>query len=198
MQEALPHEPLPESRFIVPDVRCPHPERWHSTDGDSTEVEVTELIAGLVRGLQPRIVVETGAAFGQTTRAICGALDRNGDGFLWAYESDSGRLDKLKRHPRLFLKADSLRADLGDLLIDLAFLDTLYETRVPEFLHLRRWMRAGTIVAIHDTAPDRGGHRIADGVSLREQIKRDLVEPGLVRAIDLPTPRGLTLCEVLA
>jgi predicted O-methyltransferase YrrM len=216
--EATPHEPMPESRFVPADKRCPHPERWHSTDGDSTELEVSELIAGLVRGLQPRLVVETGSAFGQTTKLILDALDCNGHGALVTFESDAGRREQLLkivygplaaeligREPnqlrrQLQIAGSSLEAEGAlddDDVIDFAFLDTFYETRVPEFLHLRRWMRPGTIVAFHDTRPGAGEDRIASGRSLREEIVVELEDPGLFRAVDLPTPRGLTLGEVL-
>lgn len=207
VDESVPHEPMSEARFIPADMRCPHPERWHSTDGDSTELEVSGLIAGLVRGLQPRLVVETGAAFGQTTVAILEALERNGHGHLFTYENDTERAAWVRRltleHAgRLTLAENSLDANLlGYPLLDFAFFDTHYETRVPEFLHFRPWMRKGTIVAFHDTAPGRGAHRISTGESLREQLEavsyNHMQNRHELRLIDLPTPRGLTLGEVL-
>lgn len=195
----IPGDPLPESRFIEPTFWCPHPDRWTSTDGDSTEIEVTALIAGLVRGLQPRLVVETGAAFGQTTHAIADALERNGHGQLITFETDSARRDLLSPHPLVEVHGSSLDADLSDRPpIDVAFLDSFYETRIPEFLHLRQWMRPGTIVAFHDTADGRGSHRIPSGQTLRQEIESELITPAyLAGAIDLPTPRGLTIGEVM-
>src|SRR4051794_12477245 len=63
--------PRNEDRRVAPSDECPHPEWWTSIDSDSsTEREVTHLIAGLVRGLQPHYIIETGTAFAQTTRAI--------------------------------------------------------------------------------------------------------------------------------
>lgn len=189
---------LPESRYVGPTALCPEPERWSSTDGDSTEIEVSDLIGGLVRGLQPRLVVETGAAYGQTTRAVLAALDRNGHGALVTYETNPERLAVLPDHPRLTVAGDSGVADLtGRPPLDFAFLDSLYALRVPEFLRLRRWMRTGTIVAFHDSGPERGWQEIPSGRSLRAEIDHELVRPGLIAAIDLPTPRGLTIGEVL-
>lgn len=204
MNEDLPHTALPESRFIEPDERCPEPGRWTSTDGDSTEREVSELIFGLVRGLQPRLTVETGSAFGQTTRQISQALAHQ-PGKLITFEIDDERRRDLERRARteawagnVEFRAASLEADLAGLPpIDLAFFDTYYELRVPEFHHFHRWMRKGTVVAFHDTAPGRGAHRIQGGRSLREEIEAKLVAPGILAALDLPTPRGLTLGEVL-
>jgi len=53
-----------EARYFQPTELCPHPERWHSTDGDSTEIEVSDLAWGLVRTLQPDYCVETGTGHG--------------------------------------------------------------------------------------------------------------------------------------
>lgn len=206
IDETKPHEPLPESRFIGPTDLCPLPGNWSSTDGDSTELEVSQLIYGLVRGLQPRGIVETGAAWGQTTNCILDALKLNRHGVLWAIENDQERADELAERllpdPQLtVVSKPSLEVELPDEFwlgrLDFAFLDTWYELRVPEFLHFRRWMRKGTIVAIHDTRSGAGEHRIEGRISLRQQIERELVDTGQLRCIDLPTPRGLTLGEVL-
>jgi hypothetical protein len=59
-----------EARFTPPRPDCPHPEWWTSTDDDSTECEVTALVAAFVVALQPELVIETGTAFGQTAEAI--------------------------------------------------------------------------------------------------------------------------------
>ena len=182
----------PESRFIRPTARCPHPDRWHSADEESTELEVSELIAGLVRGLQPRVVVETGSAHGQTTRLILDALDRNGQGLLVTCEPDPRRRARLGQHPRMRPVGGSLEQNLDDLPpVDFAFFDSLPQLRVPEFRMYRQWMRPGTIVAFHDTAPQAGS---GSGVQLRAEIG-ELHQEGLT-VIDLPTPRGLTLGEV--
>jgi hypothetical protein len=71
-----------EARFTAPRADCPHPEYWHSTDSDSTEIEVTELVAAFVRAPQPETVLETGSAFGQTAEAIRRTLAANGHGRL--------------------------------------------------------------------------------------------------------------------
>src|SRR4051812_15337510 len=83
---------LPESRFTRPTALCPNPHRWWSTDDDSTELQVSEMVAGLIRGLQPDYCVETGSAFGQTTETIGKALLKNGHGILHSLETDPGRV----------------------------------------------------------------------------------------------------------
>jgi hypothetical protein len=70
------------------------------------------------------------------------------------------------------------------------FSDSNYETRIPEYKRFRGWMREGSIVVFHDTRPGAGAHRI--GVPLRDQIDR---LPWL-SVVHLPTPRGVTICEV--
>lgn len=178
-----------ELRHINPTVVCPCPEFWHSTDSESTELEVTELIHGLVRGLQPRCVIETGAAFGQTTRRILDALDANEHGVLITCETDPGRQTQLGEHPRMVIRGDSLIQDVSDWApIDFAFFDSFPWLRVQEFYHYRQWMRTGTVIAFHDTADQAAA---GDGVMLREQIKA--LE---LTVIDLPTPRGLTLSVI--
>jgi predicted O-methyltransferase YrrM len=217
-EQERPGDPRPESRFFEPTDRCPHPVRWTSTDGDSTELEVTELVAALVRAVQPDFVIETGAAFGQTTEAITRALWRNGHGRLFSFETDKERneatadrllaverelghdeaADDEDYYERLSapLRCTILRRDPQTWFvaasyppIDLLFLDTTRDARVDEFLHFHPHMRAGTVAVFHDSAWDMG--------PLRGWIENALVTPGLVRAIDLPTPRGVTICEVL-
>src|SRR3990172_5741896 len=86
----------PESRFQDPTEWCPHPERWHATDGDSTEQEVTELIAAFARALQPDLVIETGSGFGQTTALLAESLWLNGQGRLVSFETNADRLEQVQ------------------------------------------------------------------------------------------------------
>lgn len=196
----IPGPPQPESRFIDADDRCPHPERWTSTDGDSTECEVGVMIAGLVTGLQPSLVVETGAAFGITTVAIAGALKRMERGRLIALETDPDRAAEARQRLAEFngyaqIVEESSLTWKPPGKIDLLFSDSFYETRVPEFWHLRPWMRTGTIIVFHDTAPGRGTHRL-DGFSLRQKINA-LADIHAFNVIHLPTPRGISIAEVI-
>lgn len=195
----IPGEPQPESRFILPTDLCPNPERWNSTDGDSSELEVSELIGGLIRGLQPDYCLETGSGFGQTTKKISEALMVNLHGQLVSLETDSSRIvflmGKIGYSCVRIIQENSLTF-IPEKMIDFAFLDSFYELRVTEFMHFKPWMRKGTIVLFHDTAPGRGSHRIESGRDLRDEIEFCLKD--FVRFIHLPTPRGLTICEVLS
>lgn len=194
----VPGEAQPESRFITPTDLCPYPQRWTSTDGDSTEVEVSLLIAAFIIALQPDFVLETGTAFGQTTELIGQALARNGHGRLVSLETDEQRLPDARQRcaglPVEILQLDSLEYEPEEQL-DFVLFDSLYEHRIPEFLRYRPWLRTGVIVAFHDTAPEHGAHRIPSGRDLRSEIAAELAEQ--IRFIHLPTPRGITFAEVL-
>ena len=77
-----------ESRFTPSRKDCPHPERWHSPDSDSTEIEVSRLAAAFVEALRPDLVIETGSAFGQTAELIGQVLHTAGVGHLITFEVD--------------------------------------------------------------------------------------------------------------
>lgn len=182
----------PESTWTKPSAWCPHPERWHSTDPQSTEMEVSELVGSLVRALQPDYVVETGTCLGLTAAAIAMALCQNGHGRLDTLEPDQERADVawagLKRimvDPPVTVWGVKSLDFTPTARIGFAWLDSRMELRVPEFDRYRPWMDPGTIVGFHDTAPHHGGW--ADELHSL---------PG-TRAITLRTPRGVTLLEVM-
>jgi predicted O-methyltransferase YrrM len=189
----------PESRFTEPTKRCPHPERWTSTDSESTEIEVMNLVHGLVLGLQPDAILETGTAFGEMARNLCDAIEANGHGHLWSIENDPVRLAKAMTRLRPWGSTWTLIGSRSldwtppdDIVFDLCYFDAYYRERVAEFEHFRPWMRVGTICCFHDTAP---GHGIEQGDDIMTTIAKGLRHE--VRMIHLPTPRGLTLAEVL-
>lgn len=185
-----------EADFTAPHAACGHPERWHAPDPESTEAEVSELIGALIRAVQPDLVVETGAAYGHTTAVIGQALALNGHGVCWSLEVDTERAAVAAERCAQF---EQVRIVLGSSLewtppglIDFAFFDSAYETRAPEFLRFRRYMSPGAIVAFHDTTSALRGHYY----DVREEVAI-LEAAGALRAVYLPTPRGIAICEVL-
>jgi predicted O-methyltransferase YrrM len=180
----------PEREFTPPSAFCPHPERWTAIDGQSAEREVTELVATLVRALQPDYVVETGTAYGHTAQAIGEALRRNGHGRLVTLEIDEARaveaeercaglpVKVVQQHSLLFVPEEP---------IGFAWLDSSGGDRDQELRRYLPWMAGGTLVAVHDTGPQHPVHP-------RLQV---LVAEGLVRSVRLRTPRGVSLLEVL-
>jgi len=177
----------PESTWTAPRPDCPRPEWWHAHGAGATEIEVTELVAALVRALQPEIVVETGVLHGQTTRAIGDALARNGHGTLYAleimYEYARIAAAELRHMPVHVLAADST-GWIPPGPIDFAFLDSELDTRAREIEHFWPWLHAGTVLAIHDTGPHHPVRKTLD------QFADKLV------LLDLPTPRGVTLARL--
>jgi hypothetical protein len=182
-----------ESRYTAASEACPHPERWSSSDWDSTEREVTELVAAFVTALQPDVVVETGSAFGQTAYAIGTAL---------SFMDHPAVLHTIEPSAERYLVVEQLCADLPVEVhettslewepvdnIGFAWLDSLIDLRVPEFLHLYPHFAPGAIVGFHDTAPHHG-KALWDGIM-------GLLHRGMLLPIRLPTPRGVVFGEVL-
>lgn len=174
----------PESDWTRPRPDCPNPQWWNAPDGDATEVEVTELVAALVRTLQPELVVETGVHRGHTTRAIGEALARNGHGHLHALEASrqlaAAAVHSLEDLPVTVHPVSSLDwTPPGP--IDMAWLDSALHTRWQE---IDRWwphVHDRTVLAIHDTGPQHPVRRSLDRFADKLTI------------LDLPTPRGVSL-----
>lgn len=180
----------PESRFTAPREDCPHPERWTSTDDDSTEIEVSRFVGGIVTALQPDFVLETGTAWGQTAEQIGIALHANGRGRLVTLEVDPERVaysrERCADLPVTVLQQASLEYMPIDH-IDFAWFDSLFHLRAPEFRRYLPRLRRGAIVGFHDTGPQH---------PLRPAVQ-ELAAEGLLRIVYFPTPRGFALGEVL-
>lgn len=181
-----------ESRFTEPRPDCPYPERWHSDDADSTEHEVTALVAAFVGALRPDVVVETGSAWGQTSSAIGTTLAAGGyGGVLHTIEPDVERVEAVrKRCVGLPVEVHETTSMAWEPVpnIGFAWLDSLHHLRVPEFRKLHPFLVPHAIVGFHDTGPHQG--------PLAEQIAQLEIE-GLLLPIYLPTPRGVAFGEVL-
>lgn len=179
-----------ESRFTAARDDCPHPERWHSTDDDSTEVEISRFVGALITALQPDFVLETGTAWGQTAEQIGISLLDNGRGRLVSLEVDPVRVafsrERCAGLPVAVLEQGSLDYMPVDQ-VDFAWFDSLFHLRGPEFRRYLPCLRKGAIVGFHDTGPQH---------PLRPSIQA-LADEGLLRVIYFPTPRGFALGEVL-
>lgn len=75
-----------ESLNHPPTELCPHPEWWHAWNPVSTEVEVSMLVAALVKAIQPEHVLEIGSHYGQTTERIALVIRENGHGEFTSLE----------------------------------------------------------------------------------------------------------------
>jgi hypothetical protein len=178
-----------ERRFTAPRVDCPHPERWHSTDDQSTELEVSELVAALVTATQPDFVIETGTAYGQTAELIGRALKRNGQGRLVTLEVDPERASSAAKRcqglPVEVVQASSLEYT-PPRAVDLAWFDSLCDLRPAEFRRWLPYMHDRTVVGFHDTGPQ---HPV-------RKLLQPLEAEGLIAPLYLPTPRGVCFTRV--
>ncbi len=183
-----------ESVFTSATSICPHPEYWTASDDASTEIEVSELLSGLIRGLQPDFCIETGTAWGQSAESIGIALQKNGHGKLVSLEVDKECVDFSKARCKglpVDILCMSSTEYTPNTTIDFLFLDSTFPLRVDEFKNFKKWMRVGSIVVFHDTAPLHGGGQLPYGRDLRLHIEKEL--SGYMRLLHLPTPRGLTI-----
>jgi len=180
-------ELLSEATWTAPRPDCPRPELWHAPDDESTEVEVSALVAGFVRALQPDVVVETGSGWGQTSEAIGLALAVNEHGRLWTLETNPARAEGVRQRC-LALPVTIIERSSLDWLppgpISFAWIDSALADRVEELGRFRQFLPAGAIVGVHDTGPQHG---IRDAVEAIDWI----------RWLYLPSPRGVSFGEVL-
>jgi predicted O-methyltransferase YrrM len=178
-----------ESEFTQPSSWCPEPELWEAYDYDSTEREVSELVAALVRATKPQLVLETGTGHGYTAEAIGRALADNGRGRLVTLERDAALAAVARTRCRnlpvdvLELDSESWTPSAGES-IDFAWLDGHIVGRVRDLWRLRTHFSPGAIVGVHDTGPQHPVHEFLS--------KRDLPWS----RIRLRTPRGVTFFEV--
>lgn len=186
-----PEPPLrTENTWTAPRPDCPHPEHWHAPDAQGTEAEVTELVAAMVRALQPGLVVETGTHLGATAEAIGYALHRNGHGHLFTIEIDAQlaaqAMDRVAHLPVTVERMSSLTwVPPGP--IDFAWLDSDAHRRQLEVRAYLPWMHDRTVVGIHDTGPQ---HPVRG-------LLQPLEDEGLLLSpLYLPTPRGVCFARV--
>lgn len=190
-----------ESRFTPSRKDCPHPERWHSPDSDSTEIEVSRLAAAFVEALRPDLVIETGSAFGQTAELIGQVLHTAGVGHLVTFEVDPARVaataDRVAGLPVTVSHEESLvgiqrLVDLGPgrFPVGFAWLDSLFELRVAELEAICPLLTRNAIVGVHDCG-DPTGTKYPE---FAQQVADAADRLGFAR-LSLPTPRGVTFLQ---
>jgi len=189
-----------ESRFTDPRPDCRHPERWHSPDSDSTEIEVSRLAAAFVEALRPDLVIETGSAFGQTAELIGQVLLTAGVGHLVTFEVDEARVMHttnrvhglpVQVRPQPSLEGLATLFDEGHAgRVGFAWLDSLFELRVPELRVLRPLLSPNAIVGVHDCGEPGDTKYPGFAAEVAEAAEK----LGFNR-ISLPTPRGCTFLQ---
>lgn len=180
-----------ESEFTPANEWCPEPELWESHDPNSTERDVTELVAALVRATKPRLALETGTGYGYTAEAIGRALDANGRGRLITVEPNAECV-AIARKRCHGLPVEVIQCDAASWSpaqgesIDFAWIDSHIRRRYQELRRLRSHFAPGAIIGIHDVAPQHPVH------DLLRNLERQLKWP----RIQLRTPRGVTFLQV--
>ena len=174
---------------------CPDPARWHSDNDDASEHEVSALAAAFVTALQPDVVIETGSHTGQTSRAIGEALARNGQGMLYTIEIEGPFYEEARAAceglPVTVIHGDSMQwITSGDMPdgVGFAWIDGLWEHRIPEIEALYPHFTPGAVCGIPDTGPQFPW--------MAEQF-RPLTEAGKIRLLNLRTPRGVSFAQIL-
>lgn len=196
-----------EARFTPARPDCPHPERWASRDADSTEWEVSKLVQAFVHATRPDLVVETGTAFGQTTQAMGWAMETgNYGGRIISFEVDEQRVNialeqceylggtvEIRQEDSLH-GLDSVCSDIEDGIlprIGFAWLDSLFELRVPELEIVTPWLADGAIVGIHDCGKP-GSTKYSE---FSQQVEDAAKRLGFSVVMQLWTPRGVTFLQ---
>lgn len=169
---------------------CPNTSFWTAADVESTEAEVSELVAAFVRAIQPELVLETGCWHGFTTAAIAHALARNGHGRLVSVELREDVAVIARQRCAAFSNASILVCDslayTPEGEVQFAWFDSSLGIREAEFRRYYPFLTG--IVGFHDTGRHHG--------VVREQVQQ-LAAEGLLRPVFLNTPRGRVFCEVL-
>lgn len=118
---------------------------WEVYDGTASEVEMGDLLYGLVRMLKPDLVVETGTYKGHSTWRIAEALHKNKMGSVITCDiADYGA----SYYPASasYLRCNSL--DLPELKeADFVFSDSHEDVRMLEY----ELVKPGCVFVIHDT-----------------------------------------------
>lgn len=182
---AMPH-PNPE---------CRDQSRYHVTGPRATELEVGDFLAGLVRLLQPRAVIETGTCDADSSFAMAKALAQNGHGRLATVEIERDKAEQAAKR-LVGLPADVILADAVTLRwetwryaqdgIDLAFIDG-GKWRGAELLNAEPFMPGGAFVVFHD---------VANGLHVEDDVESLAVQGVIGPVVYFPTPRGLALARI--
>ncbi len=148
-------QPPRESEFHAPTDLCPHPEWWSAWNAVSTEVEVSMLVAALVRAMQPWFVLEIGSHYGQTTERIAQVIRENGHGQFVSLEinpemvgSAAQRCWQYVGKEVQIIQTDSLQY-VPPRLVDFLFIDG-QEARAKDLEYYLSYLAVHCMVVMHD------------------------------------------------
>lgn len=128
----------------------------------AVELEVGELLAGIVRAMKPKIIIETGTYKGFSTLMIASALKRNERGHLYTIDLNDWKVLEECRKFELdsfvtFIQGDS-RLAIRELIakidnVDFLWLDADHTKKsiLEELEAALPAIRPGALIAFHDT-----------------------------------------------
>jgi predicted O-methyltransferase YrrM len=130
----------------------PDTQGYQLLEGDTicSELEMMEFLAGFVRMLKPRLVVETGCHIGLTTCKMGMALRENGSGRLVASDinAESAKMAATRCAGLPVEIRHCSSVDLPELKeCDFLFCDSGYDSRIEEL----KLIRKPCTVVVHDT-----------------------------------------------
>jgi predicted O-methyltransferase YrrM len=178
---------------LPPRAECPEPGRWSAPDAWASEVEVSQFLGDLCELIKPDFVVETGSYAGFTSAFIGVALVQVGRGAAVSIEVNHARAREAAERcvglPVTIVCDHSLQY-VPTQPIDLLFVDSGWETRMPEVRRLKAWASPRCVVVCHDPAVPTN----YPGVPAFLADMQAIVDEGTVHPwLYLPTPRGLAL-----
>lgn len=184
-------------------------EPYHMFNTGGVEAEVGEFLYGMVRMIQPSLVLETGTHLGISSVYLGLALKENGHGKLITIEFNPPfylMAQALFEHLEISSQVELVRGkverwDPGDRVFDLAFLDTEPSFRFGEMLKFYPNIKEGGLILIHDLHANLGlsfspqeSRQVSAFGDFREKIGY-LIEEHAIQTVSFPSPRGLTMFQ---
>src|SRR3990172_6215017 len=120
--------------------------KWTEFDGTSSELEMSELLYGLVRMLKPKLLVETGTYKGFTTAWLADAIKENNYGEYISLAQKYLSSLELSKFVELRCISSYLVEELKEA--DFIYSDSDYQCRAKEI----ELAKKGCIIVIHDTS----------------------------------------------
>jgi predicted O-methyltransferase YrrM len=160
--------------------------------GNAVELEVGELLYGLVRALKPAVVAETGTHRGYSTLLIASALQANKVGHLYTVDVTDYGVPAVLLYYGLSDLVTFTKGDSAGMLsalnrkIDFLWLDADHGTEfvLRELAAAKPWLERGSYIAFHDTLTDpREAKAIA--ATRRDNPSWEYLSFGTARGFDL-------------
>lgn len=182
-----------QPEYVPPTFECPHPERWHMADSQTSELEVVDFLKSIVTTVKPHLIVETGTFIGYSAVRMAEGLKANGFGRLITIEYDpvifakaKERIDSSELGNWIEYRNESSLDTQIEGTIDILFSDSHLTIREDEIRRFLPQINPQGLILIHDASSHFG--------VVREAALR-LEQEGLISVVLLSTPRGLVIAQ---